>query len=619
MRIIRYSALLIAVTLLVSCAEELVDQSFPNKQELATITASISDTDTKASVTSRGEFYWNSGDKIDVYTDTERFLEFSIESGVGTKTAKFSGDLEENEGISTIAIYPTGLSPIMEGEGVSINLPAEYELEDDNLVCKTPMVAEIEDNGAATFKHVAGLLRFTFIGIPEEATKLSISADTDISGKFTINTGIITTQSASTPNGVSVNLGQFYNTRDIVVNIPVPTGDYDEINITFLDEAGNVVYEKESTKDRTISAGEIYAFNPIVISHPYIDLGLPSGTLWAEYNVGASSPDEYGDYFSYGETSPKNWYSSDTYTFDKALAKGENLALEDDAAYVNWGEDWRMPTKDDWHELIDNCSVVETTYNGVKGRMFTGPNRNKLFLPHAGMYFSDNEDWCIGSGAQYLSSTCESSWSCYVLETLWGLTLTNSDKSYGRPLRAVLNSSSKITLTPAISLEVGKKSTLNVTNATESVVWTSADESIATVTSSGEVTAVAEGKVEIKATIGSVVRSCEVTVVQKPSITISEYMKSGIFMNGYIFSGSSITWSLKNNSTSVANIVSAQIIDEGSSYYGNVMDINETIFAGDFLGYTITFNRNTPLTSYILFTIEYNGHLFEYKGTIRQY
>lgn len=619
MRIIRYSALLIAVTLLVSCAEELVDQSFPNKQELATITASISDTDTKASVTSRGEFYWNSGDKIDVYTDTERFLEFSIESGVGTKTAKFSGDLEENEGISTIAIYPTGLSPIMEGEGVSINLPAEYELEDDNLVCKTPMVAEIEDNGAATFKHVAGLLRFTFIGIPEEATKLSISADTDISGKFTINTGVITTQSASTPNGVSVNLGQFYNTRDIVVNIPVPTGDYDEINITFLDEAGNVVYEKESTKDRTISAGEIYAFNPIVISHPYIDLGLPSGTLWAEYNVGATSAEEYGDYFSYGETAPKNWYSDDTYIFDKSLADGEELALEDDAAYVNWGEDWRMPTKDDWQELIDNCSVVETTYNGVKGRMITGPNRNKLFLPHAGMYFSDNEDWCIGSGAQYLSSTCASSWSSYVLKALWDLTLESSNKSNGRPLRAVLNSSSKITLTPAISLEVGKKSTLSVTNATESVVWTSADESIATVTSSGEVTAVAEGKVEIKATIGSVVRSCEVTVVQKPSITISEYMKSGIFMNGYIFSGSSITWSLKNNSTSVANIVSAQIIDEGSSYYGNVMDINETIFAGDFLGYTITFNQNTPLTSYILFTIEYNGHLFEYKGTIRQY
>jgi hypothetical protein len=132
---------------------------------------------------------------------------------------------------------------------------------------------------------------------------------------------------------------------------------------------------------------------------------LPSGTLWATCNIGANSPEEYGDYFAWGETAPKddyNWsnykwcngtlnkltkYSTrSSYGYKGFVDNKTVLDPEDDAAYVNWGSSWRMPTTEQMQELIDNCSSVWTTQNGVNGRLFTGPNGNTMFLPATGVW-----------------------------------------------------------------------------------------------------------------------------------------------------------------------------------------------------------------------------------------
>ena len=139
--------------------------------------------------------------------------------------------------------------------------------------------------------------------------------------------------------------------------------------------------------------------------HEYVDLGLPSGTLWATCNVGANAPEEYGDYFAWGETEPKEEYTwenykwcngSDTtltkycihshYGYDGFVDGKIELDPEDDAAYVNWGPSWRMPSKSDIDELIENCTWEWTQLNGMNGRLFTGPNGNTLFLPAAGCH-----------------------------------------------------------------------------------------------------------------------------------------------------------------------------------------------------------------------------------------
>lgn len=141
--------------------------------------------------------------------------------------------------------------------------------------------------------------------------------------------------------------------------------------------------------------------------HGYVNLGLPSGTLWATCNVGANSPEESGIHYSWGETTPNGVYSWESYRYaagttsmDPRLTKycssstyGNNgftdnltaLQPSDDAATANWGSDWRMPTYSELRELWNYCSKVWVTLGGnVNGLLLTGPNGNKIFLPAAG-------------------------------------------------------------------------------------------------------------------------------------------------------------------------------------------------------------------------------------------
>ena len=155
----------------------------------------------------------------------------------------------------------------------------------------------------------------------------------------------------------------------------------------------------------------------------YVDLGLPSGTLWATFNIGANTPEGYGDYFAWGETEPKTNYSWNTYKWcnghEDLLTKycispsyGDNgftdnltvLQPDDDAATANWGSDWCMPTIEQWHELVDATTVRWTTQNGVNGSLFTASNGRSLFLPAAG-FCNQDDFYSPGYGGSYWSSS----------------------------------------------------------------------------------------------------------------------------------------------------------------------------------------------------------------------
>ena len=146
--------------------------------------------------------------------------------------------------------------------------------------------------------------------------------------------------------------------------------------------------------------------------HEFVNLGLPSGTLWATCNVGATSPEQAGLYFAWGETTGytaeqvKNGERSFFWKDYVENITSSDLTLEQDAAHVHMGGDWRMPTYDECQELIDNCNVVWTKdYNrtGAAGRVFTSKvNGNSVFLPAAGVLYgtrihdvnSYGEYWC---------------------------------------------------------------------------------------------------------------------------------------------------------------------------------------------------------------------------------
>ena len=193
--------------------------------------------------------------------------------------------------------------------------------------------------------------------------------------------------------------------------------------------------------------------------HGDVDLGLPSGTLWATCNVGAEIPEGFGDYFSWAETIPKeiydwksyqyggfahdryelNKYCTDTgYGLDGFVDDIAIMEPADDAAKARWGAEWRTPTIEEWEELFLNTTGTWTTLNGVKGWRCIATNGNDLFLPAAGYWWDDvfNADlglyWSVSLNIEFpyrawgFHFNCDSSHLC-----------GSSDRNRGQTVRAV--------------------------------------------------------------------------------------------------------------------------------------------------------------------------------------
>lgn len=193
--------------------------------------------------------------------------------------------------------------------------------------------------------------------------------------------------------------------------------------------------------------------------HEYVDLGLPSGTLWATCNVGATQPEESGDYFAWGETQPKENYSRETYKYCKGteyytmtkyctdsyygtVDNKTELESMDDAATANWGSEWQMPSYEQCRELINSeyTIITWTTQNGVYGmKIVSKQNGNSIFLPAAGCrYVTYPND--VGSYGNYWSRSLHTSFSYYgrsLYFDLSGIYTNDCDRFYGQSVRPV--------------------------------------------------------------------------------------------------------------------------------------------------------------------------------------
>jgi len=199
--------------------------------------------------------------------------------------------------------------------------------------------------------------------------------------------------------------------------------------------------------------------------HPYVDLCLPSKTLWSTMNVGASKPSEYGLYFQWGDTqgytfdqvgtkkkfsldwSDYKWYSGkkDEYgdvAFTKYNTTGASLELEDDAAHVNMGGDWHMPTPAQINELLSNTTNTWTTQDGVNGRLFTSKTdtSKSLFIPAAGNVWDGSvsysgDDGCVWSS---MLSTCNVDCGQNLFFFSDNAYLLNYDRNAGFSVRGVI-------------------------------------------------------------------------------------------------------------------------------------------------------------------------------------
>ncbi|MBR5982399.1 MAG: leucine-rich repeat protein, partial [Bacteroidales bacterium] len=242
------------------------------------------------------------------------------------------------------------------------------------------------------------------------------------------------------------------------------SGSNDNItcNLTGLTPGKLYYYKAYATNSNGTDYGNIEIFQlPTAqfAEHNYVDLGLPSLIMWATANVGSTTPDGSGDYFAWGETSQKDgYYYTDNYYYSYS-DNPDTLPASADVASVNWNEEWRMPTKEDLQELVDNCDATWIDVDGLRGMQFTASNGNSIFLPAVGHHGEYSYIYDYGKG-YYMSSSIGENTSNFsdIFISSAGSSISESERYHGYSVRAIFkavttvatNSVTEITPTSAI-------------------------------------------------------------------------------------------------------------------------------------------------------------------------
>lgn len=309
------------------------------------------------------------------------------------------------------------------------------------------------------------------------------------------------------------------------------------------------------------------ASDPALTAGTAVDLGL--SVYWASCNLGAESPSEYGGYYAWGETKTKNSYTQENYSYydnsikDYISIGNEISGTEYDAATVNLGNDWRMPTKGEIEELINNCSWEWTQLNNVNGYVITGKNGNSIFLPASG-YYEGNYIYLNyekeKSGAAFRSSTHYITTRTAFSQTVWycrGGELLTINKYAGLTIRPVTSNS--------------------------------------------------------KAGGDLVDHSQDHFVTDKISASFTGGSVSSI--NGLIMAGSVLNVSFTNGSDKPVTLVGVQINDAANGYESNnVLDAEVEVSAGETKSYSIRLGKGMT-TPVVRFTYRYNKKKYTAEAT----
>ena len=418
---------------------------------------------------------WDAGNTIKVFNAAGQYGDFTTNDN-NAVTATFAGTLTASE--SYTAFYPNAQ---FDGTNVRVAVGGTQTYVADNFANNSyPMLATNSGDNFLFHSH-AGVLRLQFtseVGATVGSITVAGVGNDVLAGTmvypygyhydfndvmpYTVEGGV---QEVTLNCGTGVTLQSTPTVFNIILLENALSNGF---TVTLKAVDGSELQSFTAPEGNTIMAENIVIMPELAVTgtgggeggdeHAYVDLGLPSGLLWATCNVGADTPEAYGDYFAWGETTPKGTYNWSTYQhcmgdYDM-LTKycydfyyGYNgftdnlttLLPEDDAAAANWGGNWRMPTQEEFQELYNNTTVTWTQQNGVNGKLFTASNGNSLFLPAAGRRWG-GELYDAGGYGYYWSSSLDTSytgdaWHFYFYSRM---TYVRDDtRFYGQSVRAV--------------------------------------------------------------------------------------------------------------------------------------------------------------------------------------
>ena len=284
--------------------------------------------------------------------------------------------------------------------------------------------------------------------------KTAIEAiNTSIGNGFTLERNALTALNNALLEVIASNANSEAEKLNLLADaIEALTGNLEEADLALLDLLKQL---KEAVEARTDYSGIIEAIYSLL--HRAVDLGLPSGTLWATCNVGAKSETDYGDKFAWGETAPKTEYTEENYKWGKYVSADPDYGMtkyntkdhltilkpEDDAATANWGDDWRTPTEDEFEELYKNCDWTWTTKKDAKGNDVNGytvtskENSNSIFLPATS--FSGEIGWYDNYWSSSLSYRVSWTYALFFSSDWIQPHRSDLSRDYGYSVRPVLN------------------------------------------------------------------------------------------------------------------------------------------------------------------------------------
>lgn len=523
---------------------------------------SEAESQTKVYADSQLQILWNADDRISVFYKDDSNFQFRFDGNDGDNNGPFVqvGCNSAGNALPNIyAIYPYSSSiTINAAEAISLTLPAiQYYRKNSFGTGSNTMVSVTEDN-LLQFKNVGGYLSVKLYGAGISVKNITLRGNNHekLAGAAAVTmlvggTPMVVMQKTATesvmltcPTPVALEADE---DKFVEFWFALPPTEFSQGFTVSVTDASGGVFKRSTRKAVSITRNSISRMAPVEVTTVQVvpeavDLGLPSGLKWASFNIGATCPEEYGDYFAWGETETKAFYdwsnykwcdgtrqSLNKYNVHKSLGTIDNkwiLEPDDDVAHVKWGGSWRMPAWWERSELMDECDWIWTTRNGVKGyEIKSRTNGNSIFLPAAGSTAGENVETSglYWAGNMWTGNSASGSIICFDSEGAYDYYICYRQE--GLPVRPVSDEGVRVSVT-GMELSIDKITivegdsreiiaTVSPSYATQpTVIWSSSNASVATVSCEGMVKAISTGEATITAITydGGYSATCEVTV-----------------------------------------------------------------------------------------------------------